>query len=216
MAKGFFPRRRALRLTVPQAAANVTRCRASGDSSLRRESRECNEANLSAKSEQAETHARVPRANEDPRGAERAEAAAGQGAAAPGRLTPGERGRERFPRAARVLKAADFSRALRAGRRLSSGPFVLHVAAAERGDVRLGLNVSRRAGTAVVRNRIKRSLREHFRRHRNSFPPGTVLIVVVTRDLSALTGVTLRRAVAEAFRAAVAAGPAGGRREGAG
>lgn len=102
---------------------------------------------------------------------------------------------------------------LKAGRRLSSGPFVLHVASAGQGGARLGLNVSRRAGPAVVRNRIKRSLREHFRRHRSVFPPGTDLVIVVTRDLSTLTGATLRRAVAEAFRAAAAGYPAGGRRE---
>lgn len=198
-------------LTHLRAAANVTRCRAGGGGSPRRE---CNEADVSAKSEQAETHARVPRANEDPGRAERAEATAGQGAAPPDRLTPGDRGQERFPRAARVLRATEFSRVLKAGRRLSSGPFVLHVASAgQGGGVRLGLNVGRRAGTAVVRNRIKRLFREHFRRHRSVFPPGTDLVIVITRDLSALTGVTLRWAVAEAFRAAAAGVPPGGRRE---
>jgi len=81
--------------------------------------------------------------------------------------------------------------------------------------VRLGVIVGRRAGAAVLRNRIKRSLREHFRRHRNTFPPGTDLVIVVTRDLGTVTGAALRRAVAEAFRAAAAGRPAGGTRRGA-
>jgi hypothetical protein len=38
---------------------------------------------------------------------------------------------------------------------------------------------------------------------------------VVTRDLSSVSGIALRRAVAEAFRAAAAARPAGGTRRGA-
>jgi len=43
---------------------------------------------------------------------------------------------------------------------------------------RLGLAVSRRLGGAVVRNRIKRVLREAFRLDRGSFPPGLDLVVI--------------------------------------
>ncbi|MBI2080192.1 MAG: ribonuclease P protein component [candidate division NC10 bacterium] len=124
-------------------------------------------------------------------------------------MRPGGREQRRFPRTARLLKASDYTRVLKAGRRVSTGPFTLHLARAGAHAARLGLVIGRRAGAAVVRNRVKRSLREQFRQHRNLFPPGTDLVVVVTRDLTSATAAALRRAAAEALRAA-ARQPAGG------
>lgn len=98
---------------------------------------------------------------------------------------------------------------------MSTGPFTLHVAHAGAHAARLGLVIGRRSGAAVVRNRVKRSLREQFRQHRNLFPPGTDLVVVVTRDLTSATAAALHRAAAEALRAA-ARQPAGGTPHGTG
>jgi ribonuclease P protein component len=42
---------------------------------------------------------------------------------------------------------------------------------------RLGLTVSRKVGNAVVRNQIKRRIREWFRRHRNEFPKGDLVVI---------------------------------------
>lgn len=47
------------------------------------------------------------------------------------------------------------------------------------GRVRLGLSVSRRIGTAVVRNRWKRRLREAFRTVKAELPQGIDMIIVV-------------------------------------
>ena len=43
---------------------------------------------------------------------------------------------------------------------------------------RLGLRVSRKVGNAVVRNRIKRILRELFRLHQNELPATCDLVIV--------------------------------------
>jgi ribonuclease P protein component len=43
---------------------------------------------------------------------------------------------------------------------------------------RLGLSVSRKVGSAVVRNRVKRLLREAFRTSASALPPGLDLVVV--------------------------------------
>lgn len=46
------------------------------------------------------------------------------------------------------------------------------------GPVRLGLAVSRRVGGAVVRNRLKRRVRDWFRRSRPALPESVDLVVI--------------------------------------
>ena len=71
-----------------------------------------------------------------------------------------------FPRAARLLKHADFDRVYKQGRRhFSSHMTVFYLRQAE-GEARIGFTVGRVLGGAVVRNRIKRRLREAVRQWR--------------------------------------------------
>ena len=89
----------------------------------------------------------------------------------------------RFQRADRLLKSRDFQRVDREGRRWRMSHFV--VLAAQRagsdtaiGRPRLGLTVSRRVGNAVERNRVKRRVREWFRRSRGALAAGWDLVVI--------------------------------------
>lgn len=66
-------------------------------------------------------------------------------------------------RRSRLLRSADFERTLRSGRRAASDYLAVFVSDNELGRARVGLAVSRRLGNAVVRNRIKRRLRELVR-----------------------------------------------------
>ncbi|MGD9386595.1 MAG: ribonuclease P protein component [Gammaproteobacteria bacterium] len=71
-----------------------------------------------------------------------------------------------FPRTRRLLSPPEFSRVFRAGRRIGDRYFTLVYAPGRGPAARLGLAVSRKVSRrAVERNRIKRVLRESFRRH---------------------------------------------------
>ena len=47
---------------------------------------------------------------------------------------------------------------------------------------RLGITVTRKVGNAVVRNRIKRLVREVFRQHRARLPPGLDIVWVAKQQ----------------------------------
>jgi ribonuclease P protein component len=46
------------------------------------------------------------------------------------------------------------------------------------GPARLGVTVGRRVGPAVVRTRVKRRIREWFRRHARALPEGRDVVVI--------------------------------------
>ncbi|MDR7068723.1 ribonuclease P protein component [Pseudoxanthomonas japonensis] len=82
-----------------------------------------------------------------------------------------------FPRSARVRASAEYSRVFEQARRTSDPLMSLHWLPGD-GPARLGLAVSRKVDTrAVGRNRIKRQLREHFRRLRDVLPGGDYVVV---------------------------------------
>lgn len=77
---------------------------------------------------------------------------------------------EGFPRAARLTRSRDFERVLRRpDLRLKAGPLRLSAVFTRMHCARLGLVVGRKAiNRAPARNRVKRIIREHFRRQRRA------------------------------------------------
>ena len=79
---------------------------------------------------------------------------------------------------------------------------VLYIAPNELGRTRVGITVSGRVGKAVVRNRVRRRLREGLRARFAKLPPGTDVIVAARpasaqaswEELSAALDIVLARA----------------------
>jgi ribonuclease P protein component len=83
-----------------------------------------------------------------------------------------------LPRETRLRRAADFAALRTPAGRLGSACFRIRYRSNEAGVARLGLAVSRRVSKrAVERNRIKRAVRESFRRVRAQLPPVDLLVI---------------------------------------
>jgi len=105
----------------------------------------------------------------------------------------------RYPRSARVRARPEFDAVFAQGRRAANALLALHYLGDDQ-PPRFGLAVSRKVDKrAVIRNRIKRRLREEFRRLRAQLPGGA--FVVVARAAAArATGPELTSAFRQALR----------------
>jgi ribonuclease P protein component len=80
---------------------------------------------------------------------------------------------------------------------------VIYAASASSPNVRLGVTVARRVGGAVVRNRIKRRVRECFRLTlRGILPAGTDLVVIARGGAGDLASAAIRDELVAAVRKA--------------
>lgn len=77
-----------------------------------------------------------------------------------------ETGRIRFQKCYRLTRGSDFQRVYKKGRRARSTHFTVFFQGNQLTYSRFGLTVSRKLGSAVRRNRIKRIFREALRRER--------------------------------------------------
>jgi ribonuclease P protein component len=81
----------------------------------------------------------------------------------------------------RVLNIGEFKRVYRYGFHASSPRFGCYVLPSRQRRSRLGLSVSKRYGSSHERNRMKRLVREAFRRLRHEFPDRLDVVIVPRR-----------------------------------
>ena len=87
-------------------------------------------------------------------------------------------GEARFRRANRLRSPLDFARVRTGGRRVNGRYLSLgYVASGPEAPVRIGFSVGKRVGGAVVRNRVKRRLREAARQQVTSLAPGWDIVI---------------------------------------
>ncbi len=84
---------------------------------------------------------------------------------------------ERFPRDFRLRRKEEFDRVYNEGLHAADDVLVIRAMVNNLPHSRLGLSMSRKVGTAVVRNRWKRFVREAFRLSREQMPVGFDFVV---------------------------------------
>ena len=75
------------------------------------------------------------------------------------------------------MRRGSFDAVYRAGKRLSSSHFTVFVRPNELDLSRFGFSIKKALGGAVVRNRIRRRLREMVRCHRQEIPLGWDVVI---------------------------------------
>jgi ribonuclease P protein component len=104
------------------------------------------------------------------------------------RQSEGRNPRLRFPKAARLIRTAEFARVRMEGRPVHGKMITLGVLkGASDADGRVGIVTSKRVGGAVVRNLVRRRLREVFRAMRPRLIPGVWLVVVAKSSAAKAT-----------------------------
>lgn len=91
-----------------------------------------------------------------------------------------ERRDESLPRTGRLRRRTEYLRCYRQGRRRHGDLVILYATANEEKHPRLGITVSRKVGNSVVRHRVKRRIREIYRRwsERSQLPSMDYLVHV--------------------------------------
>ena len=161
------------------------------------------EAHLSAAQQAPQAHPRFPQAHADPLRSPGDLSPSTQGPEALGRdgrqEVAGGADRRRihspeatavtdslasFPKSERIRGRSEYLEIQQGGRRCASEHLLLLVSEPQAlGPTRVGLTVSKRIGGAVVRNRVKRRLRDVYRRHKAWLPASVAVVIVARRGL---------------------------------
>jgi len=89
-----------------------------------------------------------------------------------------------FPKKRRLVSNVQFKAVLDHGRRAGNSVLTLYAAENDCGYPRLGISVGKSSGQAVVRNRLKRLLREAFRQNQDHVPQSFDYVLMISPSLS--------------------------------
>ena len=101
---------------------------------------------------------------------------------------------------ARITDSPDFDRAYKEGLAYRGKLFSVHAFGNDLGQPRLGLSVSKKVGNAVVRNRVRRRLREVFHQSVRDVPGSLDLVVSARPSAAEATSEDLEAELRRAFK----------------
>ena len=85
------------------------------------------------------------------------------------------------------MKRGEFLRIARLGKRVQNRHFIAVYSPADRERTRLGITVTKRVGNAVTRNRIKRLVREYFRKHRHHIKGKRDINIIAKKEAATIS-----------------------------
>ena len=106
-----------------------------------------------------------------------------------------------------MRKKADFDRAYSQGRRRPSASFTIITCSAGQQVARLGVTIPRAVGGAVVRNAVRRRLREAFRKNRQAIRAPVDIVVHVRASAAGLRYAELEAELLRAMGKIAPGGP---------
>ncbi len=99
---------------------------------------------------------------------------------------------ERFPTYLRIRKRSDYLRVQNKGLTVHSAAFIgIVLDCGPDHNSRLGITTTKRVGSAVARNRIRRLVREALRRGRMTLPSNADMVVVARRATADFDSATI-------------------------
>jgi ribonuclease P protein component len=111
------------------------------------------------------------------------------------------RASRRLPRSARLQRGGEFAEVRRDGQRCVCGCLIANWKPLPPGAAsRVGLITSRKIGSAVIRNRARRLLREAFRLHCHELSPPVTLVLVARASMARKRLADVERDLLEALR----------------
>jgi len=89
-------------------------------------------------------------------------------------------------KADRLLKRKEFLRLSQNGKQVHDRHFIIRFASNDVERPRLGITVTKKVGNAVIRNRLKRFVREYFRLNRHRMENHLDLVIIAKRPAAEL------------------------------
>ena len=109
-------------------------------------------------------------------------------------------GPESFPRSERLTRRSEYLELYRKARRMDGQAFTCYVARQEGQGRKFGLAVSRKVGGAVVRNRVKRYIREVYRTRRKHLDDDFAMVIVARPSAASLSFAQCESAIDRLFQ----------------
>lgn len=93
---------------------------------------------------------------------------------------------QNLPPCERLKKRREYLELFNHGEKINARHLILFTGANGGQKAKLGITASRRVGGAVIRNRVKRLIREYYRRHKDFFATGVSYSLVVKESFGRL------------------------------